>query len=179
MIGYQSRKVVTQRKSRMQPTIQSAPDRHKICKAMRSKLCRNRPSATVPCPARSQVFSDLLRVLRPGGRFLFSDALIIGGLVSHEEIAIRSSIGIYFFSPPGENERLLKQSRFRGIETRDTTDSATLLSKRWHDAREKKKAALVAIEGEENFAGVQRFLTYVHTLTAEKRLLRFPYTAMK
>ena len=130
-------------------------------------------------PRRSQVFSDLLRVLRPSGRFLFSDALIIGGLVSHEEIAIRSSIGIYFFSSPGENERLLKQSGFREIETRDTTDSATLLSKRWHDAGEKKKAALVAIEGEENFAGVQRFLTYVHTLTAEKRLLRFLYTAMK
>jgi hypothetical protein len=38
---------------------------------------------------------------------------------------------------------------------------------------------LVASEGEANFAGVQRFLECVHTLTAEKRLLRFLYTAIK
>jgi SAM-dependent methyltransferase len=130
-------------------------------------------------PRRSQVLSDLRRVLKPGGRLLFSDALIIGGLLSHEEIATRSSIGMYFFSPPGENERLIKQSGLKQIEARDTTDSAALLSKRWHDAREKRKAALVASEGEANFAGVQRFLECVHTLTAEKRLLRFLYTAIK
>ncbi|PYK97446.1 MAG: class I SAM-dependent methyltransferase, partial [Verrucomicrobia bacterium] len=115
----------------------------------------------------------------PGGRLLFSDALIIGGLLSHEEIATRSSIGMYFFSPPGENERLMKHSGLKQIEARDTTDCAALLSKRWHDAREKRKAALVASEGEANFAGVQRFLECVHTLTAEKRLLRFLYTAIK
>ena len=38
-------------------------------------------------PRRSQVLSDLRRVLKPGGQLLFSDALIIGGLLSHEEIA--------------------------------------------------------------------------------------------
>jgi len=130
-------------------------------------------------PRRSQVLSDLRRVLKPGGRLLFSDALIIGGLLSHEEIATRSSIGMYFFSPPGENERLIKQSGLKQIDARDTTDSAALLSKRWHDAREKRKAALVASEGEANFAGVQRFLECVHILTAEKRLLRFLYTAIK
>ena len=130
-------------------------------------------------PRRSQVLGDLRRVLRPGGRLLFSDALIIGGLLSHEEIAIRSSIGMYFFSPPGENERLMKQSGYKQIEARDTTDCAALLSKRWHDAREKKKASLVTSEGEANFAGVQRFLECVHALTAEKRLLRFLYTAIK
>jgi SAM-dependent methyltransferase len=130
-------------------------------------------------PRRTQVLSDLRRVLKRGGRLLFSDALIIGGLLSHEEIATRSSIGMYFFSPPGENERLIKQSGLKQIEARDTTDSTALLSKRWHDAREKRKAALVASEGEANFAGVQRFLECVHTLAAERRLLRFLYTAIK
>src|SRR5215468_1441467 len=71
---------------------------------------------------RAQVFANLFRVLKPGGRFLFSDALVIGGLVSHEEIATRSSIGMYFFSPPGENERLVKEARFRLLEARDTTE---------------------------------------------------------
>jgi hypothetical protein len=118
-------------------------------------------------------------VLKPAGRLLFSDALVVGGLLSNEEIAIRSSIGMYVFSPPGENERLIKQSGLKQIQACDTTESAALLSKRWHDAREKRKPALVASEGEANFAGVQRFLECVHTLTAEKRLLRFLYIAVK
>src|SRR5262249_35851209 len=76
---------------------------------------------------RAKVFANLFRVLKPGGRFLFSDALVIGGLVSHEEIAIRSSIGMYFFSPPGENERLIRQAGFKLLEARDTTESAATL----------------------------------------------------
>jgi len=128
---------------------------------------------------RAQVLANLVRVLKPGGRFLFSDALVIGGLVSHEEIATRSSIGMYFFSPRGENERLIKQAGFKLLEARETTESAATLSKRWHDARDKRKAALVAIETEANFIGLQRFLTCVHSLTSERRLLRFLYVMEK
>src|SRR5262249_1446845 len=128
---------------------------------------------------RAQVLANVFRVLKPGGRFLFSDALVIGGLVSHEEIATRSSIGMYFFSPPRENERLIRESGFKLLEARDTTDSAATLSKRWHDAREKRKTALVAIETEANFIGLQRFLTCVHSLTSERRLLRFLYVMEK
>ena len=80
-------------------------------------------------------------MLKPGGRLYLRDALIIGGLLSHEEIATRSSIGMYFFSPPGENERLIKQSGLKQIEARDTTDSAALLSKHSHECREKEKVA--------------------------------------
>ena len=130
-------------------------------------------------PHRAQVLANLFRVLKPGGRFLFSDALVIGGLVSHEEIATRSSVGMYFFSPPGENERLIKQAGFRLLEARDTTESAATISKRWHDARNKRKSALVAIETEANFIGLQRFLACVHSLTSERRLLRFLYVMEK
>jgi SAM-dependent methyltransferase len=130
-------------------------------------------------PHRAQVLANLFRVLKPGGRFLFSDALVIGGLVSHEEIATRSSIGMYLFSPPGENERLIEQAGFRLLEARDTTESAATLSKRWSDARNKRKSALAAIETEVNFVGLQRFLACVHSLTSERRLLRFLYVMEK
>ena len=128
---------------------------------------------------RAQVLANVLHVLKPGGRFLFSDALVIGGLVSHEEIAARSSIGMYVFCPPGENERLIRQAGFQLLDAKDTTESAATLSKQWHDAREKRKSALVAIESEANFAGLQRFLMCVHSLTSERRLLRLLYLMEK
>jgi SAM-dependent methyltransferase len=48
-------------------------------------------------PGRGRVLREIFRVLKPGGRLLFSDALVVGGIISHEEIAMRSSIGYYRF----------------------------------------------------------------------------------
>jgi len=129
-------------------------------------------------PGRLEVLAEIFRVLTPGGRMLFSDALVIGGMVSFEEIATRSSIGFYAYSPPGENERLMERARFRQIHVKDTTESAARIAKQWYQAREKRKEELVAVEGT-NFEGLQRFLSCVHTLTDEKRLLRYLYVASK
>jgi ubiquinone/menaquinone biosynthesis C-methylase UbiE len=130
-------------------------------------------------PGRSHVLGETFRVLKSGGRVLFSDALVVGGAVTHEEIATRSSIGFYVYSPPGVNERLLERAGFREIQPTDTTDRAVLIANRWRQAREKRKGQLVEAEGEDNFAGVQRFLSTVHALTTERRLLRFLYVASK
>jgi hypothetical protein len=54
-----------------------------------------------------------------------------------------------------------------------------LVAKRWHDAREKRRPELIALEGETNFEGLQKFLACVRTLTAERRLLRLLYLARK
>jgi SAM-dependent methyltransferase len=128
-------------------------------------------------PARLNVLREMFRVLKPGGRMLFSDALVVGGLISHEEIATRSSIGLYVFSPPGENERLMEQAGFRSIRASDTTQNAAQIANQWHHAREKRKDKLVAMEGAANFEGLQRFLACVHRLTAERCLLRHLYVA--
>jgi len=50
-------------------------------------------------PGRLGLLREIFRILKASGRLLFSDALIVGGMVSHEEIAMRSAIGRYFFSP--------------------------------------------------------------------------------
>jgi SAM-dependent methyltransferase len=130
-------------------------------------------------PARLDLLIEIFRVLKPSGRILFSDALVIGGMISAEEIATRSSIGFYFYSPPGENERLLEQAGFSQVAATDTTENAARISKKWHDAREKRKEQLVAAEGAPNFEGLQRFLSCVHTLTSQRRLLRYLYSALK
>ena len=130
-------------------------------------------------PRRLEVLGEMFRILKPGGRMLFSDALVVGGLLSNEEIATRSSIGFYVYSPTGENERLIERAGFRRVRVTDTTASAARLAKQWHDAREKRKEELVAAEGSINFEGLQRFLSCVHTLTAQRRLLRYLYFANK
>jgi ubiquinone/menaquinone biosynthesis C-methylase UbiE len=134
-------------------------------------------------PERPSLLKELFRVLRPEARLLFSDALIIGGLISHVELATRSSIGPYFFSPPGENERLLASSGFTLISVTDTSEQAAAIAQRWHDARARRRDQLTTLEGHPEdaarFDGLQRFLACVHTLTSERRLLRHLYLAEK
>jgi SAM-dependent methyltransferase len=119
------------------------------------------------------------RVLRPGGRALFTDAMVLTGIVSHEELATRSSIGFYVFVPPGANEAMLRDVGFDVLAVEDVTANAVDVAARWHDARARHREPLVAREGEANFHGLQRFLRCVHTLSVDKRLSRFAYLAQK
>jgi len=130
-------------------------------------------------PDRLAVLREFLRVLKPGGRFLFSDALVITGVISDEELATRSSIGHYLFVPRGENERLLEQSGFHLLRATDTTPNAADIAKRRHDGRARRQSILLPIEGQATFDGLQRFLACVHTLCHEQRLSRFLYLASK
>jgi ubiquinone/menaquinone biosynthesis C-methylase UbiE len=130
-------------------------------------------------PNRLALLRELNRILKPGSKLLFSDALVIGGTISHQEIATRSSIGYYLFSPPGENERQLTAAGFSLLYAKDTTANAAGISTRWRQGRENSKDELTAIEGAANFEGLQRFLSCVHTLTSERRLLRYFYLAQK
>jgi ubiquinone/menaquinone biosynthesis C-methylase UbiE len=131
-------------------------------------------------PGRPSLLAEMYRILKPGvGRMLFSDALVIGGIVSHDEVATRSSIGFYLFSPPGENERLILQAGFTDLHVTDTTEHAARTAGRWREARQKYKDRLITAEGEPRWAGLQRFLVGVETLTEERRLLRLLYEAKK
>ena len=59
----------------------------------------------------------------------------------------------------------------------DVTDGVARTSVRWAEAREKRRDALVAREGAENFERLQRFLQAVHLLARERRLSRYAFVA--
>lgn len=130
-------------------------------------------------PDRLAVLNELNRILRPGQRAVFTDPVVITGPVTNDELACRSSIGVFLFAPSGFNEEVITQAGFKLLEWQDVTENAALLSERWYEARRNHKEDLVRIEGEERFEDLQRFFETVHKLTNERRLSRIVYVVQK
>lgn len=130
-------------------------------------------------PDRLSVFQEWQRVLRPGHRAVFTDPVVITGPVTNDELALRSLIGLFLFVPPGINEQFIERAGFLLIQQEDVTENAALVSGRWHGARQHYKDALLQIEGEERFEGLQQFFAAVHRLTSERRLSRILYLVEK
>lgn len=128
---------------------------------------------------RAGVLGEWERVLKPGGRLLFTDPAIVTGPLTNEEIAVRASIGFFLFVAPETNDRLLMDAGLRLVQRADLSEATARVAAAWHAARERRAADLTRIEGAETFQGQQRFLNVAALLAGERRLSRFAYLACK
>lgn len=130
-------------------------------------------------PDREESLAELWRVLKPGGGLLFTDACIVNGALSDEDIRIRSHYGLSHFVPEGFNDSALASTGFTLERKEQHSDGLiAICSGRWQ-AREKYKKELVDEFGEAAFEHEQAYLQKLVELYSEKRLLRYAYLAKK
>jgi SAM-dependent methyltransferase len=126
---------------------------------------------------RAAFFGEVARVLVPGGRFLFTDAGVITGAVSSEEIQSRTPHGPAQFVPPGVNEQLLERASLRLIERSDRTPNLLKSAAGRLAARESRRIELEKLEGSPTFLRQQQYLQTVLALAQRAALSRIMYLA--
>jgi len=126
---------------------------------------------------RHAVFREVARVLIPGGRFLFTDAAVITGAVSNEEMEKRAPHGHTQFVAPGFNERMLEQAGLKLVEQYDRTVSLLKAAAGRLAARMSHRAELEKLEGPGVFERQLHYLETVVALAKRGALSRVMYLA--
>ncbi len=81
-------------------------------------------------PNRTDSLNEWCRILKTGGRAIFTDPVVLTGPVTNEELAARSSIGLFVFVPKGLNEELIVKAGFKLVSQLDATENAAAVSRR-------------------------------------------------
>jgi SAM-dependent methyltransferase len=122
-------------------------------------------------------FREVAKIVRPGGRFLFTDAGVVTGAVSNEDVRNRSPRGYTQFVPPGWNERLLESAGLQLLETEDRTPSVFRYATNKLAAMEKYRAELERVSGADDFEREQDYLKTLAELSRSRIVSRMMYLA--
>lgn len=128
---------------------------------------------------RPQVIAEWTRLLKCGGRLLFTDPITVTGALTNAEIAVRSSAGFYLFVPHGYDERVIAQCGLRLLVCEDVTANMAKVAEARLAARASRSTRLREIEGGETYDGQQEFLAVAARIARERRLSRFVYVSEK
>ncbi|HVA38100.1 MAG TPA: methyltransferase domain-containing protein [Candidatus Dormibacteraeota bacterium] len=130
-------------------------------------------------PDRLLALTECRRVVKPGGRVLFTDPLIVSGPVSNEELAIRCLGRTSVVAPAGVDEACIADAGLELLWCEDTTASVAEISGRWHAARTTRAGSLRPLEGERAFEEHQQCLMLTEQLARERRISRIAYLAQR
>jgi len=128
-------------------------------------------------PRRGQVLTQWARVIKSGGKLLFTNASVLTDEATHEELALRGGFGTQVYTAPGIDEAGIAAAGLKLLTKEDTTEQAALIAQRWHASRSARETGLRAAEGDAAFERLQGFLAAASRLAGERRLRRYMYLA--
>ena len=124
---------------------------------------------------RASFFQAVARLLSFDGRFLFTDAGVITGAISNEDVRKRSVHGYTQFVVPGWNERLLASAGLRLIESEDRTTSVLNSARGRLNAMQAHRVELEQLAGVSAVAGQQDYLETLIDLSERRAVSRIMY----
>jgi len=126
---------------------------------------------------RTALFREVARVLISNGKFWFTDAAVVTGPVSSQEVGLRSMHGYTQFVPRGFNEEALDDAGFRLIRIEDRTAALLNNASGRLTARQAHRAQLEQVEGPPYFERQLRYLETVIALAERGATSRVSYLA--
>ena len=126
---------------------------------------------------RLRLFHEVAHLLLPGGRFLFTDAGVVTGSISNEEVRKRSVHGYTQFVAAGWNEGLLESAGFRLIESENRTMNVLKNASGRLAAMQAHRAELERVSGVADFESQRAYLETIVELSRRGALSRVMYLA--